>query len=187
VKEEFREGNEHPGARAVGFLEDCRKALPSGKMIGHLGSDSALYQAGVINCCRENHITFTIRADQDSAVKKAIEGIPDGDLRPFYDRDGIKTAWLVRFSSMRYIWHIYPCLRQEDFSSLFTRRGIEVLDLHKNGRVCLKSDNYGFKGKDLGLHFSLRVFSNSPSFKKPQKEGRREVLDFLSAILNNNI
>ena len=82
LKEEFREGNEHPGARAVAFLEDCCKALPSGKRIGHLGSDSALYQAGVINCCRENHITFTIRADQDSAIKKAIEGIPDGEWRP---------------------------------------------------------------------------------------------------------
>jgi len=82
VKEEFREGNEHPGARAVGFFEDCRKALPSGKRIGHLGSDSALYKAGLINCCRENHIIFTIRADQDSAIKKAIEGIPDGWWRP---------------------------------------------------------------------------------------------------------
>jgi hypothetical protein len=41
-------------------------------------SDSALYQAGVIDCCRENHVTFTITADQDSAIKKAIEGVPEG-------------------------------------------------------------------------------------------------------------
>jgi len=49
LKEKFREGNEHPGARAVAFLEGCRKALPSAKRIEHLGSDSAFYQAGVIN------------------------------------------------------------------------------------------------------------------------------------------
>ncbi len=82
VKEEFREGNEHPGAGAVAFLEDCRKAVPYGKRIGHLGSDSALYQAALINFFRENHITFTMRADQDSTIKKAIEGIPDGERRP---------------------------------------------------------------------------------------------------------
>ena len=74
---------------------------------------------------------------------------------------------------MRYIWHIYLCLGQENFSSLFTKRGIEVLDLHKNGRVCLKSEDYGFKGKDLGLYFCLKVFNNSSSFKKPQTEGTK--------------
>jgi len=26
---------------------------------------------------------------------------------------------------------MYPCLRQENFSSLFTKRGIQVLGLHK--------------------------------------------------------
>ena len=122
VKEEFREGNEHPGARAVAFLEDCRKALPCSKRIGHLGSDSALYQAGVINCCRENHITFTIRADQDSAVKKAIEGLPEGDLRPFYDRDGIDCmAGSLQFHGVHIAYSIFtpafgrrtshPCLQ----------------------------------------------------------------------------
>jgi hypothetical protein len=32
---------------------------------------------------------------------------------------------------MRYVYHIYPCLRQENFSSPFTKRGIQVLGLHK--------------------------------------------------------
>lgn len=75
LKEEFREGNEHPGARAVEFLDRSLKSMPSGKRIRHLGSDSALYQAGVINRCREKDITFTITADQDSAVKEAIKGM----------------------------------------------------------------------------------------------------------------
>lgn len=91
LKEEFREGNEHPGARAVEFLEGSLKAMPSGKGIRHLGSDSALYQAEVINRCRSKGITFTITADQDSAVKEAIKGIPDREWRPLKDRDGIKT------------------------------------------------------------------------------------------------
>lgn len=78
VKGEFSERSEHPGVGAVAFLEDCRKALPSYKRIGRVGSDSVLHQAGLIDLFRENHITFAMRADQDSAIKKAIQGIPDG-------------------------------------------------------------------------------------------------------------
>jgi len=29
------------------------------------------------------------------------------------------------------VYHMYPCLRQENFSSPFTKRGIQVLDFHK--------------------------------------------------------
>lgn len=89
LKEEFREGNENPGARAVEFLEECLKAMPGGKRIKHFGSDSAFYQASVINWCRQKGTTFTITADQDQAVKEVIRGIPEDQWKVLRDRDGI--------------------------------------------------------------------------------------------------
>ena len=42
--------------------------------LNRLSSDSALYQAKVINWCRRNKISFTVAADQDRGVKQAIGG-----------------------------------------------------------------------------------------------------------------
>ncbi len=77
LEDEFREGNVPAGAGAVSFVERCFDAMPPGKCIGYLRSDSALYQAGVINLCFERSRLFTITADQDKGVKEAIKAIKE--------------------------------------------------------------------------------------------------------------
>jgi hypothetical protein len=88
---EFRPGNAGAGSKAVAFLKQCLRVLPEGKRIEHLSSDSALYQAEVINWCRRNKISFTVAADQDSAVKQAMGGIAEGDWKPLRDKEGVES------------------------------------------------------------------------------------------------
>lgn len=75
LHDEFRDGNVPAGAGAVEFLKDCQRRMPRGKRIGYVRSDSAFYQAGVINWCDDNRVLFTITADQDKAVKEVIKAI----------------------------------------------------------------------------------------------------------------
>lgn len=80
VHHEFRAGNESAGARAVEFLQGGEAQLPAGKRV-YLRSDSAFYQAAVMNHGWERHWTFTITADQDGAVKAAIRQIGESDWK----------------------------------------------------------------------------------------------------------
>lgn len=90
VHHEFRAGNQSAGAGAVSFLEGCLEQLPAGKKI-YLRSDSAYYQAAVINYCFEHELSFTITADQDRAVKAAIAGIRECEWKAFKTSDGLAT------------------------------------------------------------------------------------------------
>jgi hypothetical protein len=83
VGEEFRNGNESPGSRNLEFIKYCSSRLPKEKNIKFFRSDSAAYQAAIINHCEEKKIFFAIGADLDVAVKNAIKGIPEEDWRPF--------------------------------------------------------------------------------------------------------
>jgi hypothetical protein len=74
---EFREGNVPAQAKAVEFLEGCEKACPEEKRISYIRSDSAFYQAEVLNWCEENGKKYTITADKDKGVKEAIKTITD--------------------------------------------------------------------------------------------------------------
>lgn len=69
VGHEFREGNQSPGAGILEFGQSCEEALPEGKRI-YFHSDSAVYQAQVINHYSQPGRSFTITADQDVAVKR---------------------------------------------------------------------------------------------------------------------
>ena len=84
--DEFRDGNVPAGARALEFLKLCQRKMPKGKRIGYYRSDSAAYQAGVINHCFEDKVLFTITADQDKAVKEAIKAIRKEEWRK-HERD----------------------------------------------------------------------------------------------------
>ncbi len=64
LRGEFRAGNVPAGSRMVEFLKSCLKELPVGKRIGCLRSDSAGYQAEVINWCVNEGIRYTITADK---------------------------------------------------------------------------------------------------------------------------
>ena len=90
VHQEFRAGNEPARARAVEFLRGCEKKLPGDKQI-YLRSDSAYYQAEVINRFSRAGRSFSITADQDVAVKEAVGEITEDQWKPFYTPDGMAT------------------------------------------------------------------------------------------------
>jgi hypothetical protein len=74
---EFREGNVVAGARAVEFLEECERVLPEGKEMRTIRSDSAFYQAEVLNWCEERGKSYTITAVKDKGVLEAIATVRD--------------------------------------------------------------------------------------------------------------
>ena len=89
---EFREGNESPGSRnkefALGIIKRMKKL---GKKIGGFRSDSAAYQAELMNELNREGIRYGIPVDQDAAVKGEIARIPANQWKAFMDKDGIKT------------------------------------------------------------------------------------------------
>ncbi|OGW48276.1 MAG: hypothetical protein A2078_03130 [Nitrospirae bacterium GWC2_57_9] len=82
--DEFREGNESPGAGHVAFYLDCVQRMPVGKRIARFRADSASYQAELINELEEDDVFWTITADQDAAVSKLIQNIPEEAWRRPY-------------------------------------------------------------------------------------------------------
>jgi hypothetical protein len=83
VGDEFREGNVAPATRNLAFIKHCVRQMPKGKRITALRSDSAAYQAEIINYCEGNGIQFAIGADLDPAVLTAIAAIPERDWKPY--------------------------------------------------------------------------------------------------------
>jgi hypothetical protein len=81
--DEFRDGNESPSARNLSFIKHCVRQLPKRKRIAALRSDSAAYQAEIINYCEQQGIQFAIGADLDEAVVGAIRAIPEKEWKPY--------------------------------------------------------------------------------------------------------
>jgi hypothetical protein len=90
VGQEFREGNVSPGAGILPFAQKCEAALPKGKRI-YLRSDSAAYQAEVIDYYSQPGRTFTITADLDAAVKQAIKHLAESEWKPYGTAEGTAT------------------------------------------------------------------------------------------------
>lgn len=90
VGHEFREGNQSPGAGILAFAQRCEAALPAGKRI-YFRSDSAAYQAAVINHYSQPGRSFSITADQDVAVKREIRNLPEAAWQPYRTPEGIAT------------------------------------------------------------------------------------------------
>ncbi len=90
VGQEFRDGNESPGAGILPFAQKCAAALPEGKRI-YFRSDSAAYQAEVINHYSQPGRTFTITADLDAAVKREIKNLPESAWQPYRTAEGVAT------------------------------------------------------------------------------------------------
>lgn len=86
LSHEFREGNVAGHTRALAFLKRCCRLCPK---IRRFRSDSAYYQADIINWCEAKGIGYTITADQDAGVKQVIRTVRDWTrLR---DEDGKPT------------------------------------------------------------------------------------------------
>lgn len=143
LEDEFREGNVPAGAGGADFVEKCFDTMPTGKSIGYLRSDSALYQAGVINLCFERNTLFTITADQDKGVKETIKAIKE--WRPYQgDKEVAETIHTMNntreafrlivlrwpklqaglFDLSPYFYHVIATNREEDAE--------EVIKLHNH-------------------------------------------------------
>ena len=87
LDDEFRDGNVSPGVGALESLKRCDQKMPTGKRIVYLRADSASYQSEVLNYCFGDETQpgkfFTITADKDAAVKKAIKSIPEKEWQPY--------------------------------------------------------------------------------------------------------
>jgi hypothetical protein len=90
VGHEFREGNQSPGAGILAFAQKCERVLPEGKGI-YFRSDSAAYQAEVINYYSQPGRSFTITADLDQAVKREIKNLPEADWKAYRTAEGFAT------------------------------------------------------------------------------------------------
>ncbi len=95
VNDEFREGNESPGAGHVAFYLDCVQRMPAGKRIARFRADSASYQAALINELEGDSVLWTITADQDSAVRKLIANIPEAAWQEAFPGAGYELAETV--------------------------------------------------------------------------------------------
>lgn len=95
IGDEFRDGNVPAQSGIRELLQSCCEKMPPGKRIGYFRSDSAGYQAEVINYCDrdEDKILFTITGDKDSAVMKAIRTIREEAWEPYQqDRQAAETV-----------------------------------------------------------------------------------------------
>src|SRR3989449_175857 len=90
VGQEFREGHQSPSAGIVEFAQECEGVLPEGKRI-YFRSDSAAYQAAVINRYSPPGRSFTITADLDVAVKREIKNLSETAWQPHRTADGLAT------------------------------------------------------------------------------------------------
>jgi hypothetical protein len=90
VGQQFREGNASPSAGILEFAQSCESAIPEGKHI-YFRSDSAAYQAEVINHCSQLQRSFSITADLDAAVKREIQNLPETAWKPYPTAEGIAT------------------------------------------------------------------------------------------------
>jgi hypothetical protein len=90
VGHEFREGHQSPGAGILAFAKSCETALPTGERL-YFRSDSAAYQAEVINYYSQPGRSFSITADLDVAVKREIANLPEAAWQPYRTPEDIAT------------------------------------------------------------------------------------------------
>lgn len=88
----FRQGNASAQADILDALKHTQSLLSHDKKIEFFRSDSAAYQADIINHCYLEGIKYTITADLDESVLEAISMIKDVSWKTYYDcEDGFRT------------------------------------------------------------------------------------------------
>ena len=72
VHDEFRQGSVSPQSNALEFLKQSVAQLPADVEQVCVRSDSAWYQASLLDYCHEHGYRFAVTADLDEAVKSAL-------------------------------------------------------------------------------------------------------------------
>ena len=84
----FRDGNASPASHAVSFLRRCLDALPGTVRKVTVRSDSAWYQSSVLDLCHRRGVCFTVTADLNQAVRRAIRTLRgNGTWEPLEPND----------------------------------------------------------------------------------------------------
>lgn len=117
LRMEFRPGNASPKADALGFLCQSLADLPSSIDRVYLRSDSALYQAAVMDHCQDNHICFSITADRDKAVRELVSSLPEEEWRPFEEQELAETVHTL--SKSKYAYRLIVLRRLKEQRDLF--------------------------------------------------------------------
>ena len=174
--EEFREGNESPGAGHVAFYRQCKERMPRGKRIGYFRADSASYQSELINELEAHRVRFAITADQDKAVRAIIEKMPEGQWREPKKDCGYEIAEAVHstekaqkafrliskrelcrqpdlFNGEKYVYHVVASNWPEEQKSAW-----EVLIWHQQRG---QAENFN---KELKLGFGMEQMPCGQSF-----------------------
>jgi hypothetical protein len=133
VGDEFREGNDSPGSRNLEFVKYCERQLPKGKKIKAFRSDSAGYQAKVINYCQEKGVEFAIGGDLDAAVKNVIQNMSEEEWRPYqngfiaetvHSMNETKEAFRLVVIRRPYQSHLFAEAEiSEKYTTIATNRG----------------------------------------------------------------
>lgn len=84
LHDDFRNGNASPGSDALAFLKETLAQLPPEVQDIRVRSDSAWYQAELLDYCQERHHGFCIGADRDEAVRQAMGTIREDDWTPLH-------------------------------------------------------------------------------------------------------
>jgi hypothetical protein len=128
--DEFREGNVAPASGQKAFYLECKRRMPGGKRIGYYRSDSASYQADLVNQLEEDGVRYGITVDQDKAVKLAIALIPSRDWKEPVKGCGYELAETVH------------CMNQTKKAfRLVVKRGVR-----RQGELFEKGEQYFYHG-----------------------------------------
>jgi hypothetical protein len=91
VGSRFQHGNAVPQEELVSFIHQCVSNSPG--TLSTIRSDSAGYNQFVINDCFENARRFSITADHDSAVLRAVYDIPKNAWKQGQNTDGTRADY----------------------------------------------------------------------------------------------
>jgi len=75
VHEEFRTGNASPGGNALAFLKKAVAQLPKGVKTIRVRSDSAWYQAELLDWCQSQGVEFCVTVSRDTAIQALFKGV----------------------------------------------------------------------------------------------------------------
>ena len=98
IATELRYGKVSPKTDNMGFIETCRKLLPSGKIVKRMRSDAAGYQHKVIDYLMRHGLEFLIRAAMNESIAKQIAALPEQAWQPLRLKDGqlSQHEWVAR-------------------------------------------------------------------------------------------
>jgi hypothetical protein len=91
VGSRFQHGNAVPQEDLVSFIQQCISNAPG--TFSTIRSDSAGYNQFVLNDCFDNGRRFSITADHDSAVMRAVSDIPKNAWKQGQNTDGSRADY----------------------------------------------------------------------------------------------